>query len=47
MKEVAVQDGVPNLLDHLDKAERRLPDGTRERLNAGEARRAGLDAFFK
>ena len=29
VKEVAVQDGVPNLLDHLDEAERRLPDGTR------------------
>ena len=33
VKEVAVQDGVPNLLDHLLKAERWLPDGTKVRLD--------------
>jgi hypothetical protein len=33
VKEVAVQNGVPNLLDHLLKAERWLPDGTKVRLD--------------
>lgn len=33
VKEVAVQDGVPDLLNHLWKAERWLPDGTKERLD--------------
>lgn len=33
VKEVAVQEGVPNLLDHLVRAERWLPDGTKVRLD--------------
>ncbi len=33
VKEVAVKDGVPNLLDHLLAAERWLPDGTKGRLD--------------
>ena len=33
VKEVAVQNGVPNLLDHLLKAERWLPDRTKVRLD--------------
>jgi hypothetical protein len=42
VKEVAVPDGVPNLLDHLHTAERRLPDGTKDRLDGRDSSTPGL-----